>query len=172
MSQIEPYLLNLAGEYRVCSEINKRGILATITYGTHKGADIYAITKRRSMKIEVKASQRDQFVTNFSRKDDNPNSLEFWSRQAENLDAPEFWVFVQIFNVGETDSFQERFFVLSHKELCAVQSARNTTYAANYLERHGKEWDFSKGVDNVKIADIEPFENQWSKIINAFTSEV
>ena len=40
MARIEPYLLNLAGEYRICSELNKRGVFATVTYGNRKGADV------------------------------------------------------------------------------------------------------------------------------------
>jgi hypothetical protein len=39
MAKIPSDLLHLAGEYRVCSELNKRGIFATITYGNHKGVD-------------------------------------------------------------------------------------------------------------------------------------
>ena len=70
MAKIASYLLNLAGEYRVCSELNKRGVFATVTYGTRKGADIYAINDRvgRSLRIEVKTSQKDRFVTNLSQK--------------------------------------------------------------------------------------------------------
>lgn len=37
---LDRYYLNLAGEYRVASELFKRGLFATITYGNKKGADI------------------------------------------------------------------------------------------------------------------------------------
>jgi hypothetical protein len=30
MAKIPKYLLNLAGEYRICSELNKRGVFATV----------------------------------------------------------------------------------------------------------------------------------------------
>lgn len=43
MAKIEKYLLHLAGEYRVCSELNKRGVFATITYGNRKAVDVYVI---------------------------------------------------------------------------------------------------------------------------------
>ena len=54
---LDKYYLNLASEYRVASELLRRGIFATITYGNKKGADIYALGSNRSVAIiEVKAS--------------------------------------------------------------------------------------------------------------------
>ena len=69
-ARIPSYLLSLAGEYRVCSELNKRGIFATVTYGNYKGVDVYAISDRkaRALKIEVKTSQRENFVTRITQK--------------------------------------------------------------------------------------------------------
>lgn len=170
MAKIPSYLLNLAGEYRVCSELNKRGVFATVTYGTRKGADVYAISDRktRALKIEVKTSQRRKFVTSLSQKcgDDDPNSAGFWKRRAADEDAPDFWVLFQI-QVGKDDSFGERFFVLSHKEICLAQAGRNLAYAAKYEARHGKRPDFSTGVDNVLVGDVQQHENAWHKIVSA-----
>jgi hypothetical protein len=170
MATIPTYLLNLAGEYRVCSELNKRGVFATVTYGTRKGVDLYAISDRktRALKIEVKTSQKGNFVTSLSQKcgDDDPNSERFWERRAADDESPDFWVLFQI-KVGDNSSFAERFFVLSHKEICAAQEKRNKAYAVKYLDRHGKMPDFSTGVDNVLIADVEKHENDWQKIIDA-----
>jgi hypothetical protein len=153
---IPSYLLNLAGEYRVCSELNKRGIFATVTYGTHKGVDVYAISdrKERALKIEVKTSQRGNFVTSITQK-----------CLAEDPAAPDFWVLFQI-QPTASSRYSERFFVLTHKELCKVQSARNAAYSVKYRSRHGKDPDLSKGVDNVTVADVKQFEDAWSKIID------
>lgn len=59
MAKIPQYLLNLTGEYRVRSELTKRGVFATVTYGNRKSVDVYAISDRRerALKIEVKTSQ-------------------------------------------------------------------------------------------------------------------
>jgi hypothetical protein len=43
-AEIEKYYLNLAGEYRVCSELLKWNIFATVTFGNMKGADVIAVT--------------------------------------------------------------------------------------------------------------------------------
>lgn len=42
---MKKYLLNMAGEYRVCAEILKKGYLASITMGNLKGADIHIVTE-------------------------------------------------------------------------------------------------------------------------------
>jgi len=155
MAKIPSYLLNLAGEYRICSELNKRGVFATVTYGNRKGVDVYAISdrKERALKIEVKTSQRDNFVTSIAQK-----------RLANYPHAPDFWVLFQILP-DQNATFKERFFVLTHQEICTAQEARNKPYAEKYFARYGKQPDPSKGVDNVTVADVEPYEDQWSKIV-------
>ncbi len=156
MRKIPAYLLNLAGEYRICSELNKRGVFATVTYGNRKAVDVYAIsdTKELALKIEVKTSQQENFVTQITQKclDKNPA-------------APDFWVLYQI-HPGKDGKFTERFFVLTHQEICAAQDARNQGYAEKYRARHQQEPDFTKGVDNVTVTDVAPYEDQWSKIVD------
>lgn len=166
MAKIPTYLLNLAGEYRVCSELNKRGVFATITYGNHKGVDVYAIgdLQQRAIKIEVKTSQQNKFVTSISQKN-----------LANDPHAPQFWVLFQIRPGDESESgestFRERFFILSHKEICKAQAKRNETYAVGYRSRHLKEPDFAKGVDNITVEDVTQFEDQWSKITKLVRTE-
>jgi hypothetical protein len=161
MSKLPSYLLNLAGEYRVCSELNKRGVLGTMTYGNRKGADVYAMNDRdrRVLKIEVKTSQQKNFVTSITQKG--------MGVESSNVGTPDFWVLVQILREVDPDGFHERFFVLTHKEICGVQERRNMLYGERYSERHGRQPDFSKGVDNVTVDDVEPFEDKWDKIIDA-----
>lgn len=152
MAKIPSYLLNLAGEYRVCSELNKRGVFATMTYGNQKGVDVYAIGDRKKrtyvLKIEVKTSQHKNFVTMITQKHlyDDPH-------------APDYWVLFQI------QHDKEHFFVLTHKEICQVQRTINKEYAKKYRERNGKNPDLTKGVDNVTVASVQKFEDKWDKII-------
>jgi len=155
MTKIPPYLLSLAGEYRVCSELNKRGIFATVTYGNRKSVDVYAISDRHecALKIEVKTSQQHSFITQITRKG-----------LAKDPHPPDFWVLFQIRPEGA--SFAERFFVLTHEEICTVQAARNQAYDKKHLARRGKPFDFSRGVDDVTVKDVEPYEDQWSKIVD------
>lgn len=154
-AKIPSYLLNLAGEYRVCSELAKRGVFATITYGNRKAVDVYAISDRRqrAMKIEVKATQRVKFLTGISQKGLSDDPL-----------APDFWVLYQI-RPGDDGTFAERFFVLTHKEICREQVAHNKAYADRYFGRHGRQPDLAAGVDNVTIDQVERYENRWDKIV-------
>jgi len=155
MQRIESYLLNLAGEYRVCSELNRRGVFATITCGNRKSVDVYAISDRqeRALKIEVKTTQRMNFVTGITQK-----GLE------KEPTAPDFWVLFQL-RPNRDGTFADRFFVLSHAEICKIQKKRNAVYAKSYKARHGHGPNLSAGVDNVRLADVERHEQQWSKII-------
>lgn len=153
---IPQYLLNLAGEYRVCSELNKRGVFATVTYGHRKGADVYAIGDRqgRALKIEVKTTQKQKFVTRIAQKG-----------LADDPHAPDFWVLFQI-QPDQNGGFNERFFILTHEEICTIQASRNRAYAEKYLVRRGKPPDHSTGVDNVTVKNVEAHENKWSKIVD------
>jgi hypothetical protein len=156
MAKIESYLLNLAGEYRICSELNKRGVFATVTYGNRKGVDVYAIGDRKKrtyvLKIEVKTSQHKNFVTMITQKHLN-----------KGPHAPDFWILFQI--QRNKERFLERFFVLTHKEICQVQRKINKEYAKKYRARNGKNPDLTKGVDNVTVASVQKFEDKWGKII-------
>jgi len=39
MPNLPEYLVNLTGEYRVCSELNRRGVFATVTYPDLRAAE-------------------------------------------------------------------------------------------------------------------------------------
>ena len=159
MTRIEPYLLNLAGEYRVCSELNKRGIFATVTYGNRKSVDVYAIPdgRRPALRIEVKTGQRGKFVTKITQK-----GLDLDRTGA----APDFWVLFHL-RPMPNGSFDERFFVLSHRQICAVQRRRNSGYASRYRKRHGRQPDSSVGVDNVRLDDLKEYEGNWAAILRS-----
>ena len=61
-------------------------------------------------------------------------------------------------------SFNERFFILSHDELAAVQGERNCPgESLSYVEIAARS---PKGVDNVLIRNVEDYEDAWSKIID------
>ena len=79
-------------------------------------------------------------------------------------DAPDFWVLVQIHNDANV-RFVEKFFVLTHKEICEKQKAANDKCLKAYSARHGQEFDISKGVDEIAAADVAQFENEWPKIV-------
>ena len=149
---IDKYHLNLAGEYRVCAELLKRELFATVTYGNKKGADIYAVGDNRiAAVVEVKASNSNRFVTGFYQK---YKTLE--------LPPPDFWVLYSL--RSDAGSFVERFFVLSHDEIAQAQALRNCpNEELSYLEIAER---CAKGVDNVLVRNIEQHEDRWDKILS------
>jgi hypothetical protein len=69
-------------------------------------------------------------------------------------------------HAAHNNSFRERFFIVPHKKICAIQKARNKRYAAGYFKRHGKQPDFSSGVDNVTVDDVSGYEDKWNLIVD------
>lgn len=157
MAQIRKDLLHLAGEYRVCSELLKRNVFATITYGNHKAVDVYAIgdRKKKALRIEVKTSQLKRFVTGISQKGLDKSS-----------DAPDFWVLCQM-KAGDTGVIGERFFVLSHDEICREQARVNRRCAEEYEKKHGHPSTSTGGVDCVRLQYVEKYEDEWKKVVDA-----
>ena len=149
---LDKYYLNLAGEYRVASELLKRGIFATITYGHMKGIDIYVMgPQRKATVVEVKASNSGRFVTGFFQK--------FPTREMEH---PDFWVLYWLRNDGD-----EEFFVLSHDEMANAQRERNRPGSTATWETLAQE--FRKGVDNVLAAHLGHYASRWDKIASYLT---
>jgi hypothetical protein len=136
----------MAGEYRVCSEILKRGMLASVTMGNLKGADIHIVTpERKVIVVEVKTTASTRFVTGF-----------FQKYKKRETTHPDIWVLCQLGK--DTD----RFFILTHKEMAEAQAKRNGFKSEfDWDEVHQK---CGKGVDNVLITHIEQQENAWEKI--------
>jgi hypothetical protein len=136
------YLISLSGEYGVCSELAKRGVLSNITFGNLKSTDIIisSIEDSKIYTIEVKTSITGRFVTGFFQK--------YFDKDKK---GPDFWVLTYM-----DKSLQSRFFVLSHQEMADAQMQRNGL----------NEWRKVVGVDNVLMKHVQDFENKWDKIIN------
>jgi len=165
-ARIDKYHLSLAGEYRAASELLKRGLNATVTFGNAKSADVIAYgSNRKAVVIEVKTSQQKKFVTQFYNKYETPEQ-----------EHPDFWILVQV-KVDLEGTFAEKFFVLSHEELAVIQAERNRTYRIRCgdvkedqhlsFEDHYRLTNEGHGVDNVLLTDVEEHEDRWGKIVDA-----
>ncbi len=145
---LDKYYLNLAGEYRVASELFKRGVFATITYGNRKGADIYAIGRNRvTAVVEVKASNSGRFVTGFYQKYTD-----------ETKEHPDFWVLYWLKNDSDED-----FFILTHREMAQAQGDRNFPDQPLTWAEHAQA--VPTGVDNVLAKDLQMYRSAWEKIV-------
>ena len=168
MSNEHKMFLNLAGEFAVASELNRRRILASVTYGASKSADVFALSRgmRRVLRVEVKTTDKMKWPIG-----DKATRLE------SNSDDV-IWVFVllpaPLNQKPKDDSHQgrhaPRFFILSAKELHAVWWQQAEEYLKRYRLRHGGKEFTGRGVPNVRLEGVEPFEGQWQKIVSRLES--
>jgi hypothetical protein len=161
MSQEEKSFLNLAGEFAVASELNRRHVQASITYGTSKSADVFAVSEdaRKIVRIEVKTTDKRKW----------PLGRRV---TAEAQPSDMFWVLVKLppplNESGRDDAHRgthsPRYFVLSAREMHRVWRKGAEKYYKAYRLKHGREFDESVGVPNVFEKDVTAFEGEWDKI--------
>jgi hypothetical protein len=168
--RINKYHLSLAGEYRVASELLKRNLNATVTFGNAKGADVVVYgPNRRAVVVEVKTSQQKNFVTQFYTKYKTPKQHH-----------PDFWVLLHL-EMSTKNSYGEEFFILTHEELATIQARRNREYHVRCggvkkgqrltWKQHYELTKDGHGVDNVLLTDVEGHRDQWHKIEHACSVE-
>ena len=156
-SQQQKYALNLAGEFYVAAELNRRGIFASVTYGAAKNADVLAFDQqsRQTAVIEVKttASPNKKWLTGQHSIDKNA------------IDAQLFWVLVLVSSTEGADT-APRFFVFTSKELVEKVSENHNAYRTGYQEKHGVPFQDTKGVYSLSLGEAEAMqaEGQWGKI--------
>jgi hypothetical protein len=165
MAQEQKVFLNLAGEFAVASELNRRQCLASVTYGAAKSADVFALSPdfARVIRVEVKATDKKKWPI---------------GRRGSDPAAPRqgvYWVFVQfppplsgaIKSNEERGVHAPRFFILTAHEVYQVWREEVAPYHAAYLAKHNREFDETTGVPNISLAAVAPFESRWEKIITA-----
>jgi hypothetical protein len=160
MAQEDKVFLNMAGEFAVASELNRRRVLASVTYGSSKSADIFAMNPdmTRLVRIEVKTTDKRKW----------PLGERATRDTMESSDV--FWVLVQLpapLEAPRDDSHRgahsPRFFVLSSSEIYRTWRRGADDYGKRFFERHGRMPE-GIGVPNVTLADVEAHESQWHKI--------
>lgn len=157
-TQKDKYFLNLAGEFFVAAELNRRGVYAAVTYGAAKNADVIAIDQQTNQTavLEVK-------TTAF------PNRKWLTGQNSLNTAAAHphlFWVLV-LLPAQEQASAAPRYFVLTSGELTQKVSKYAQEYSARYETRHSTPFDQMKGVYSLTLQDAEEMqcEDRWDKIV-------
>jgi hypothetical protein len=161
MSQDDKSFLNMAGEFAVASELNRRSLLASVTYGTSKSADVIVVDKdvKKVLRIEVKATDKKKWPL-------GPKIMN-----SSHVKSDFFWVLVQFPKaLNETPDSESkrgehspRYFVLSAREIYRVWKKGSDSYKARYFKRHGKKYVGTE-VPNVTITEVCKYEGGWEKI--------
>ncbi len=150
-TQKDKISLNMAGEFAVASELNRRHVLASVTYGASKAADIFALSEgmQRVIRIEVKTTDKRKWPLG--------NNITT-SSPPVNV----FWVLVYL----PPSNQPPRFFVFSAQEIHDIWRKNMDEYELRYKAIHGHKYE-SRGVPNVKLDDLVfSYEGQWDKIKN------
>jgi len=163
MAQEDKAFLNLAGEFAVASELNRRHVLASVTYGASKSADIFAMNRdmTRLVRIEVKTTDKRKWPIGEKATRTTPKS------------ANVFWILVQLpvsldgaaNDEAHRGAHSPRFFVLSSQEVYDVWRKEADKYEDGYRTRHDGRKPEGIGVPNVSLPGVEAHEGKWDKIV-------
>lgn len=142
------YSIGLAGEFLVAGELLRRGIMAAVTYGNAKQADVVAVNGNKAAFLEVKSTPRTKWVLG--------------NKLPEATKA--IWVLVYL----PSDSTQPpEYFVLTGAELRAIVQPEEDAFKARFRSKHGRDWD-GKGVVSVQRKLIDDTHlGAWNKVARA-----
>lgn len=159
---------NLAGEFLVAAELNRRHILCSVTYGAAKSADVFAFSddSGRVVRVEVKSTDKihgDKAEWLIGRRGLVAGSTEH------------IWVFVLLPDPldNQTDDNCERgrhaprFFVLTGAEVQALGEKNGEEYKQRYLAKHGEPYSNQGCWATVQLGAVLRHEAAWSKIATA-----
>ncbi len=163
MAQEDKVFLNMAGEFAVASELNRRRVLASVTYGPSKSADVFAVNRDmvKIVRIEVKTTDKRKWPIGEKATCVTPQS------------SGVFWVLVHLPAPLDTPAKDDahrgihspRYFVLSAREIYEVWRKEADKFEAGYFLRHGRKFE-GLGVPNVSLKGVLAFEGQWNKIVS------
>lgn len=144
-TQSRKHTTGLAGEFLVAGELLRRGIMAAVTYGNAKKADIVVINGARAASLEVKSTSQPKWVLGGELPADNSN----------------LWVLVYL---PRDEDASPEYFVLTGAELRKLILPHHEAYNAKYLEKHGKEYS-GKGVFTIQRSLLgDSHLGAWEKV--------
>ena len=153
--QEKKYAVGMAGEHFVAAELLRRGVLASVTMGNAKKADVIArnLESSKIEVIEIKSSshkQHKQWVVGGGIPESND---------------PRIWVFVGI--PTETEA-PPTYYVCTAKELNEILTKKDSEWSKKYQDRHNGESFKGRGVITLTLTEAENngFKNQWNKILD------
>jgi hypothetical protein len=146
--QSRKHTIGLAGEFLVAGELLRRGIMAAVTYGNAKKADVIAINGTAAVSLEVKSTSQSKWVLGGQLPADDSN----------------IWVLAYL---PENEIKSPEYFVLTSAELRELLLPQHETYNKKYREKHGKDFS-SKGVVTIQRKLLgDCCQGAWGKVRNA-----
>jgi len=147
-TQARKHTTGMAGEFLVAGELLRRGVMAAVTYGNAKKADVIAFREGRSVSLEVKSTSERKWVLGGT----------------VPPDSDVLWVLVYL----PPDSREApSYFVLTSAELRKALLPRHDSYLKRYAEKHGKAYA-AAGVVSVLRHEVDDSHlGAWQKVSRA-----
>lgn len=157
--QQRKYNLSLAGEFFVAAELQRRGVIASVTYGNAKKAEVVAFSSNISntLVIEVKSAAAEKWVVG----NKNPEPSE------------DLWVLVHI---PEDQVQPTRYFILTSRDILDLLEPEELENRRKFYARNGHESTgvgvYSVRLNQVNGQQIESFEDKSDTILSRVPANV
>lgn len=155
-------LVGQTGEYLVCAELGRRGLIATSFTGNVPEFDlIVADDKLTTIPIQVKTSTADSYPTRANLwidiKIDHKNKQQI-DRGNLAIDNPELiYICVSLKKADSTE--RDRFFVLQKRDLQKICAASYRKWMDSHDWKRPRNYE---SLDNrYSLKDLEPYEGNW-----------
>jgi hypothetical protein len=160
-------LAGQVGEYLVCAELGRRGLIATSFTGNVPEFDlIVANDKLTTIPIQVKSSRADNYPTKANLwidiEIDQKNKQQI-DRGNIRIENPELiYICVSLKQVGSTD--QDRFFILQKKDLQIICAENYRKWMDTINWKRPRNY---QSLDNrYYLKDLEPYEDNWDLLFH------
>jgi hypothetical protein len=147
-NQAEKYHINIAGEFYVAAELQRRGVSAAVTYGNAKKADVIAFTSggERAVVIEVKSTAQPKWIIGSYVPEEGKNP----------------WVLV---HVPSDATAPPSYYILTQSEIRAICVPISKAYTDKYKQKHGVDYGDKPGVVSLTKDQAKDHKDAWDKIL-------
>lgn len=158
-------LAGQVGEYLVCAELGRRGLIATSFTGNVPEFDLIVVDSTLStIPIQVKTSRGDTWPTNaelwidIEIDDENKRQIDNGDREITNPDL--IYVCVRLAEVGSEK--RDRFFILRKRDMQIICARNYRIWISQHDWKRPRNY---RSVDNrYTVSDLESFEDNWGLI--------
>ncbi len=165
-------LVGQIGEFLVCAELGRLGLIATPFAGNVPGYDVIATDERcNSVPIQVKANNGGKSWQLSGDKyleiDYNQKTKTQRVIRLKRLADPEI-IFVFVW-LGHHEEKPDRFFIVPHREYQKVVSRH---YRANLKRHDGRRPKAPESRHTaIQLPELEPYEGCWNTILDALKAK-
>lgn len=162
-------LAGQVGEYLVCAELGRRGLIATSFTGNVPEFDlIVADEKLKTLPVQVKTSRGQSWPTkadfwiNIKIDEGEKKQVDLGDRDISNPDLIYVCVMLQEAETNQRD----RFFVLKKSDLQKICATNYRDWISKHDWKRPRNF---KSLDNrYYVSNLEPFENRWALFTEQF----